>query len=249
MDIQTKIKEYIKERKISFREFAKMCGLPNSTLQSICERGIFSATFQNACKIAAVLEVSVGDFVDGAGEFSLSESERGMIEKFRAIDLRSQRSVEALLLHEHSLAKAQKEEFKPLQFKTAQADYIQISKRKEKTTAIKVFLQPAAAGLGSYVDDEYFEEMQLANVPALADFGVRIAGDSMQPQICDGDIVFVKKQDSISEGEIGIYIIDGDAFCKKLVVKNNGCYLHSLNPKYQDFILPDGAHLVGKVIL
>ncbi len=251
MDIQIKIKEYIKSNGISFREFAKTCGMPNSTLQSICERGIFSASFANAKKIADVLGVSVSDFSGGAEGFS--SRELGVISKFKTLDERGKIAVEAVLQSqlEYSL-KGEKTHSNITAFsKKENASYIEISKRAEKTTSrtLKVFLQPAAAGTGNYLDDDSFEEMLFENPPATADFGVRIVGDSMEPQIANGDIVFVKKQASISDGEIGIYVIDGDAFCKKLLAKNGEYFLHSLNPKYSDFPLSEDAFLVGKVLV
>ncbi|MFI3162867.1 MAG: XRE family transcriptional regulator [Bacillota bacterium] len=250
MDIQIKIREYIKANGISFREFAKTCGMPNSTLQSICERGIFSASFANAKKIADVLGVSVSDFAGSAEGFS--PRELGVISKFKTLDERGKNAVEAVLQSQVEYAfKGEKTFSNVTAFsKKDNASYIEISKRAEKTNArtLKVFLQPAAAGTGNYLDDDSFEEILFENPPASADFGVRIAGDSMTPQINDGDIVFVKQQATISEGEIGIYVIDGDAFCKKLLSKNGEYFLHSLNPKYSDFKLAENAFLVGKVV-
>ncbi len=250
MDIQSKIKQYIRDNKISFREFAKLSGLPNSTLQSICERGINSASFLNATKIAKVLGVSLEDFETYKGDFAISQTEREFIEKFRLVDSRGKAGVEALLNHEYFAVSGKKSDSVAVNsFAVSnQSSYIEISKRKPKLQTLKVFLQPAAAGTGNYLDDEYFEEMQFENIPHGADFGVRIAGDSMTPKIRDGDIAFVKKQDSISEGEIGIYVIDGDAFCKKLTKKEDGFYLHSLNAKYADFILPENGYVVGRVV-
>lgn len=251
MDIQIKIKEYIRENKISFREFAKTCNMPNSTLQSICERGIYSASFANAKKIADVLGISVSEFAGAS--CGLSEREQSAIAKFKSLDERGKRAVEAVLISQAEYLKSAvaKRGSSVTAFAGGKsASYIEISK-KEKVVqrALKVFLQPAAAGTGNYLDDDSYEEMLFENPPVGADFGVRITGDSMQPQILDGDIVFVKKQASISEGEIGIYVIDGDAFCKKLINKEGEYFLHSLNPKYQDFKLSEEAFLVGKVLV
>lgn len=254
MDVQIKIKEYIKSKGISFREFAKTCGMPNSTLQSICERGIASASFANAKKIADVLGVSISDFA-GSAE-GLSPRERSVIAKFQTLDERGKHAVEAVLQSQVEFAlRGVKTHSNITAFsKKDSVSYIEISKKAEKAEKIssrtlKVFLQPAAAGTGNYLDDDSFEEILFENPPLQADFGVRIAGDSMQPQINDGDIVFVKQQATICEGEIGIYVIDGDAFCKKLLSKNGEYFLHSLNPSYNDFPLSENAFLVGKVIL
>ena len=48
---------------------------------------------------------------------------------------------------------------------------------------LPVFLQPASAGTGQWLDDDLAEEMEVDDaVPAKAEFGVRLAGDSMSPR-------------------------------------------------------------------
>ena len=80
--------------------------------------------------------------------------------------------------------------------------------------------------------------------------GDTVGLDSMTPDISDGDIVFVKRQPSVEIGEIGIFIYDGDAYCKKLVYRDKHYYLRSLNSKYKDIALfGDSIYTVGKVIL
>lgn len=69
-------------------------------------------------------------------------------------------------------------------------------------------------------------------VPAEADFGIRISGNSMEPRFVHGQIVWVHQQDFLQNGEIGIFYLDGQAFCKKLQDDDNGLYLISLNKEY-----------------
>lgn len=123
---------------------------------------------------------------------------------------------------------------------------------KKSGEMLKVYNQPAAAGYGNYLNDNGDEDYEMVCVPCIpagVEFGIRIQGDSMQPTINDGDIVFVKRQPSIDLGEIGIFIYDGDAYCKKLVYRDNNYYLRSLNSKYKDIALfGDSVYCVGKVI-
>nr|WP_155961786.1 S24 family peptidase [Dorea sp. AGR2135] len=44
--------------------------------------------------------------------------------------------------------------------------------------------------------------------PEKTDFGIRISGDSMEPMYHTGDVAWVHKQDSISNGEIGIFCLN-----------------------------------------
>ena len=103
---------------------------------------------------------------------------------------------------------------------------------------IKVYSQPAAAGLGNYLDepDYRIEQYPPKVIPQKTDFGVIISGDSMEPKIHDGGTVFVRAMPAIDPGQIGIFVLDGKAYCKKLAVdhENREIRLVSLNPAYED---------------
>ena len=70
-----------------------------------------------------------------------------------------------------------------------------------------VYSFPAAAGVALSAEDDYERILfPVSAVPPGADFGVRIRGDSMQPTIQDGTIVFVRKQPELQNGQIGIFM-------------------------------------------
>ncbi|MEG0998012.1 MAG: XRE family transcriptional regulator [Oscillospiraceae bacterium] len=86
-------------------------------------------------------------------------------------------------------------------------------------------------------------------------FGLRINGDSMEPRICKGDVVIIRKQEDANTGDIVIATVDGDcAACKKLKKIENGLMLISINANYEPFIynwqeveeLP--VRIIGKVV-
>jgi Predicted transcriptional regulator len=112
---------------------------------------------------------------------------------------------------------------------------------------IKLYDLPVSAGTGSFLDSDSYVEISVnESVPLDTSFAVRVRGDSMTPKIHDNQIVFIKKQNTINDGEIGIFSLNGDAYCKKLV----GNQLVSLNEKYlpvsiNDF---DDFFILGKVI-
>lgn len=92
---------------------------------------------------------------------------------------------------------------------------------------------PASAGLGQYLDSENYEMIPIGDdVPAEADFAIRIAGDSMEPRFMHGQIVWVKRQNTLNNGEIGIFALDGDAYCKKVKSDGRELFLLSYNRKY-----------------
>lgn len=61
-------------------------------------------------------------------------------------------------------------------------------------------------------------------------FALRVNGDSMFPNICDGDTVIVKKQNCVESGDIAIVLINGnEATCKKIKITDNGITLIGYN--------------------
>ncbi|WP_449455525.1 S24 family peptidase [Streptococcus suis] len=93
--------------------------------------------------------------------------------------------------------------------------------------------QPASAGTGQYLNDVRVEQVELP-IEVNADFVVPIYGDSMEPEYHSGDYVFVKLSVDLSDGDIGVFAYNGEAYIKQLRITDQGAYLHSLNPEYKD---------------
>ena len=108
-----------------------------------------------------------------------------------------------------------------------------------------------SAGTGQFLDGENYEMMECGvEVPEGAHFGVRRAGNSMEPRYHDGQTIWVRQQRSLMSGEIGIFLYDGDAYLKKLVAEDGQVKLHSLNPAYEDIVVSSALPLrvLGKVL-
>ena len=72
-----------------------------------------------------------------------------------------------------------------------------------------------------------------------ADFCLRAKGDSMiGARIMDGDIVIVKKQDMVQNGEIAVVLIDDEATLKRAYFypDKNKLVLSPENPKYEPLV-------------
>lgn len=67
-------------------------------------------------------------------------------------------------------------------------------------------------------------------------FALKIKGDSMEPRIAEGDIVIVREQKTVENGEIAIVIIGDEAVCKKVVKHSDSLVLVSLNAKYEPML-------------
>lgn len=121
---------------------------------------------------------------------------------------------------------------------------------------IPLYRCPAAAGFAAPVFGEDYDLIPLApGAPRGADFAVRIQGDSMEPFIQDGSVVYVNR-DPLANGDIGIFCVDGETLCKQYYRDPLGIvYLFSLNRRRSaaDVVLPSdsGRSLVclGRVML
>jgi len=70
-----------------------------------------------------------------------------------------------------------------------------------------------------------------------ADFCLRVKGDSMVGAgIKDGDIVFIRKQDCVDDGEIAAVLVDDEATLKRVYLTDDTVTLISENPKYKPMI-------------
>lgn len=122
---------------------------------------------------------------------------------------------------------------------------------------IRLYRTPAAAGFASPVEgSDYTLIPRDKKTPRNADFAVRIQGSSMSPYIKDGDTVYVQRDTSLEDFDVGIFYLDGDMYCKQICVDVYGnVYLLSANPKKENLnktVSHDSTSTLicyGKVIL
>lgn len=120
-----------------------------------------------------------------------------------------------------------------------------------RVRTVPVYLQPASAGTGQWLDDDLAEEMEVDDsVPTKAEFGVRLAGDSMSPRFADGQIVWARRSERAENGEIILCVLNNQGYCKKLQYDENGIFLVSLNPAYTPIAIQesDEFHIAGIVV-
>lgn len=66
------------------------------------------------------------------------------------------------------------------------------------------------------------------------DFCLRVKGDSMiDARICDGDLVFVRKQPMVENGEIAVVLIDDEVTLKRFYKNDGGVILKPENSRYE----------------
>lgn len=102
---------------------------------------------------------------------------------------------------------------------------------RKKGTRIPV-LGRVAAGIPieAIEDVEDWEEIPESMAKKGEYFALRIKGDSMLPEIKEGDVVIVRKQSCVDSGEIAIVLVNGtDATCKKIQKQESGITLIGYN--------------------
>lgn len=125
-------------------------------------------------------------------------------------------------------------------------------------TGVKIkVLGRVAAGIPIEAIEDVIDEEEITEEMSRTGefFGLKIKGNSMAPNICDGDIVIVRMQPDAESGETVIATVNGtDAMCKRLRKYKEGIELISNNPAYapMDFsneeIEEKPVCIIGKVV-
>lgn len=113
-----------------------------------------------------------------------------------------------------------------------------------------------ACGKPTYINEDR-ESYIMAGTDIKADFCLKAKGDSMiNARIYDGDIVFVRKQDIVENGEIAAVVVnnDSEATLKRFYyyAEKSMVILKAENPVYEDLIFTNDElnnfHVLGKAI-
>lgn len=113
-------------------------------------------------------------------------------------------------------------------------------------------LGPVAAGQPINAAPEDGEMIEVPYDPGKADAALTVKGDSMSPRYLNGDVVFIRFQDDVNDGQIAAVCIDDTVTLKKVYHIPNGVYLVSENPAHppMTYTLEDAnnIHIVGLAV-
>lgn len=130
--------------------------------------------------------------------------------------------------------------------------YTAASSQKDGIKKLRLYDARVSAGSGDFLDSDYYTTIEVPEEEARgADFAVTVSGDSMEPLFRDRDIVFVHRQETLENGEIGIFSLDNKAYIKKFNNVGFAVFLMSLNPRYLPIpVDPNRAsfRIFGKVV-
>lgn len=86
-----------------------------------------------------------------------------------------------------------------------------------------------------------------------ADFALRCKGDSMiNARIFDGDIVYIRIQETVENGEIAAVLVDDEATLKRVRLFEDHIVLDPENPMYRPMVFwgeeMNSVHIIGKAV-
>ena len=231
--IAMRMREAREKQGISYAELARYTNTSKSTLQRYETGAIQDIPISKIIDIAKALNVTE-QYLIGIEDEQLRPNEWG-----------------EPILHAYASAIRPTQEAACAVLGIPHVEPDQLYQPEVATCDILVYTFPAAAGIPLMAEDDYERlEFPESDVPAGADFGIRIRGDSMMPTIADEAIVFVRRQPDLQSGQIGIFMIDDEAVCKRLQKKGNTVSLKSDNPVYEDIVIRPHQrfYVVGKVL-
>ena len=176
------------------------------------ETGKRTPKYEMLLKLGEALDCSVADIMDGAiPSNQVSELDR----KFEALDDHGKELVKMVLDAEYSRCAKKK-----------------IPKEK-KTKIIPLFGSSFAAGsFEPGTQAEPFVDYEV-DADSKAEFAVRISGDSMEPELHDGEIALCRKRNP-NDGEIIVCLVNGSFYVKQFITDGLNIYLRSVNRKRKD---------------
>lgn len=119
-----------------------------------------------------------------------------------------------------------------------------------KSTANKIPLIGRIAAGAPILAEQNIEDYFNLDSSIKADFCLKIQGDSMiDEHIYDGDIVFIKQQQYLENGQIGAILVEDEATLKIFYKEEKTVILQPANKEYKPLIYTKGdIYIMGKLV-
>lgn len=243
MDFNENLRAIRIERGITQKSLGQSIGVTPVTIGN-WERGVREPSFGLLVKLADILRTSTDELLGRPPVIGES-----IIQKYMALDSHGRKLVDTICTMEYERINHDTKIIKLPKFDDEQ----HISKNRY----IPRYMSPPAAGSGTPLEGDDFEMIRVDDsVPDDADYAVYVSGDSMEPYIHDGDMVFVKEVADLNDGDIGIFSVNGSMYCKQYHMDDDrNLHLLSANPYREDVSIhishdsEDSVYCCGKVLL
>ncbi|BCP57579.1 TPA: helix-turn-helix domain-containing protein [Streptococcus suis] len=251
------LKEYRSKHSLSMDKFAELSGLTKGYI-SMLEKNqhpktkkALLPTMDTLEKVAKGMSISVGELIehlDTNQDIALTITP----EQFKLIQQPIHPQVQLLdkelqePFHSQWLAFGQ-EQLLAMQ-ETSQTNILQMDDYRDRVELAVPGKVSAGTGYWQDTDLNNLVSFFSDDIPESHTYDTiaQVVGDSMAPQIHDGDYLFIRLTPHIPLNAIGIFSINGENFVKKF----KGDYLQSLNPDYDDiyFNADDDIRPIGQVV-
>lgn len=236
MSVGSRIKELRESKNISRNELADLLGVTVGSISNY-ENEVSSPKEPILFKIMEVLHCDANYLFQDAinmptMENTVSVEEHDIVKKYRTLDTYGKTAVDSVL----------NIEYERCQVKEDPSSYV-----PDNIRPIDYYRKNASAGNGQVVfDDTVVERITIPDIPQYkrVAYAIGVNGNSMEPLYYDGDILLIEPTVDMEVGEIGIFIVDGEAYVKKL---GNG-ELISLNKGYDNIPLTEYSSCMGRVV-
>lgn len=106
-------------------------------------------------------------------------------------------------------------------------------------------------GCYAYEEVEGYEPVPREWLNGEEHFFLRAKGDSMVGvRIYEGDLLLIRKQPAVDDGEIAVVLINDEAYLKRVYYRDDKLILQSENPKYPPIIADTSETIIiGKLIM
>jgi len=237
------LNKLLEQKNMKVADLSALSGVPIQTIYSIKKRDSLKVDFGTIVRLCRSLGVPLEVFAEEAspgGGFGavVNAEEWELVRQYRMIDMYGKKLVGQVI--------------------QAEAERTAEQGKREPNRSMKpipLYRTPAAAGYASpaFGDecDAYF-----VNADSPADFAFRVDGRSMEPLIEDGSVQLVCRDQTVKEGDVGLFFVDGDMKCKQYHRESDGTvWLRSLNRDCadSDVCIDENAGITlkcfGKVLL
>lgn len=269
--IGSRIKNLRLEHNLSIQQLAEIVGKSKGNISGY-ENDKFEPSAQTIIAIAEYFSVSTDWILKGEKfqnqnsssikKSSFSENSIPSLSKESKKDL--EKFISFLQYKEQEIAKKQAENTKetspnyptntiPISEHIKEETRLDINEEDQEPKKELRILGYTAAGDPIDMPDDIYGLGDVIKVPTdtKADFALKVKGDSMEPRIPNGSLVYVKKQDTVDNGQIAIVSINNTVTCKIFKQNNDIIYLQSVNTTYDPIIIDNAAidfKIIGKVI-
>lgn len=230
---------YKKEKGLTNAQLADISGVPISTIEKISAGKTTNPKLDTVKALARALDRTLDDFDDIIQlKKTYTHQENNLIKCYQKLDKHGREIIDSVMTIE--LKRVNDMKIREKQQKT-------LTDTEQEYAKIIYFDTPVSAGTGEFLDNSNYIMLDvLEEPPTGAKFIVRVCGDSMEPTYKDGDKLYIKPQDSVLIGEIGIFSINGDVYVKER--DNDGLISHNKDYSKIKFNEYDNIKCFGKVI-